>query len=96
MLPSTQVLGTAHTSFSIRFAPVCPLDAMVTAPLLEPSGSADAYALQSLQDATIFMQASMGKQMQRMKRYYDAYVKPQFFEEGDQVLLFNIRKKTGH
>jgi len=78
------------------FAPPCPLDAMVTASLLEPAGSADPYALQALewlQEAATFMRATTGKQMQRMKRYYDASVKPQSFEEGDQVLLFDPRKK---
>ena len=69
---------------------------MVTAPSLEPARSADAYALQALewlQEAATFMQAATGKQLERMKRYYDASVKPQQFEEGGQVLLFDPCKK---
>jgi len=69
---------------------------MVTTPSLEPSGSADEYDLQvleRLQEAATFVRATMGKPMQRMKRYYDASVKPQQFEEGDQVLIFNPCKK---
>jgi len=45
---------------------------MVTAPALEPvAGSADEYALQALerlQEAATFMRATMGKQMQRIKK----------------------------
>jgi len=55
---------------------------MVTVPALEPAGSADEYALQAserLQEAAIFVRAATGKQIQRMKRYYDASVKPQRF-----------------
>jgi len=33
--------------------------------------------------------------MQRMKRYYDASVKPKQFEENEDVLLFDPRKKRG-
>jgi len=72
---------------------------MVTAPALEPTGSADEYALQALerfQEAATFVQATMGKQMQRMKKYYDASVNPQRLEEGNQILLFDPRKKRGH
>jgi len=35
----------------------------------------------------------MGKQMQRMKKYYDTYIKPKQFEENKEVLLFDPRKK---
>ena len=50
---------------------------MVTAPSLEPAGSANEYTLQGLerlQEAATFMRAATGKQMQRKKRYYDASV----------------------
>jgi len=45
------------------FAPACPLDAMVTAPVLEPAGNADDYALQALerlQKVAVFIQAMTG------------------------------------
>jgi len=51
---------------------------------------------QRLQEAATFVQVATGKQMQRMKRYYDVSVKPQRFEEGDQVLLFDPQKKREH
>ena len=69
---------------------------MVTAPALELAGSSNEYALQALerlQEAATFVRAAMGKQMQRMKKDNDASVKPQTFEEGDQMLLFDPRKK---
>jgi len=78
------------------FAPICPLDAMLTALALEPAGSADEYAVQALerfQEAATFVRTATGKQMQRMKKYYNASVKPQRFEGGDHVLLFDPRKK---
>jgi len=62
---------------------------MVTAPVLEPVGNADEYtlqALQRLQEAATFIRDLTGKQMQRMKKYYDACVKPLQFEEGGLLL----------
>ena len=78
------------------FAPACLLDAMVSAPALEPAGSADVYALQAfewLQEVAAFVCTMMGKQMERIKRYYDASVKSQKFEEGHKVLLFNPEER---
>ena len=34
-----------------------------------------------------------GKQMQRMKCYYDSSAKPQQFEEGEEVLVYDPRKE---
>jgi len=51
---------------------------MVTAPALEAAGSADEYSLQALerlQEAATFMSATTRKQVQQVKKYYDASVK---------------------
>jgi len=72
---------------------------MVTEPALELAGSTDEYALQALerlQEAATLVHATTGKQMQQMKKYYDASIKPQRFEEGNHVILFDPRKKEGH
>jgi len=45
-------------------------------------------ALERQQEAAQFVRATTGKQMQQMKQYYDASVKPQRFEEGTKVLVF--------
>jgi len=64
----------------------------------EPANNADEYMLQAmerLQEATQFVRNYTGKQMQRMKKYYDASVKPKQFKENEEVLLFDPRKKRG-
>jgi len=72
----------------------------VTPPVLEPAGSADEYALQALERlqevASTLIRAMTGKQMQRMKKYYDTSIKPQRFEEGENVLFCDTRKKRSH
>ena len=100
--------ATVHTSTGYSphelfysFAPACPLDALVrlvTTPMPEPVNNADEYALQAmeqLQEAARFVRSFTGKQIQRMKQSYDASVRPKQFEENDEVLLFDPRKKRG-
>jgi len=80
------------------FASSCPLDALVSTPASESVSSADEYALQTfehLQEAPAFVRQYTGKQMQRMKRYYDSSVKPVSYTEGGKVLVYNPRKKRG-
>jgi len=97
--------ATVHTSTGYSphelfysFAPACPLDALVSTPMPQPASNADEYALQAmerLQEAAQFVRSFTGKQMERMKKHYDASVKPKWFEENEEVLLFNPRKKRG-
>jgi len=47
------------------------------------------------QDATAFVHEYTGKQMWRMKTYYDASVRPTQFQEGQKVLLYDPHKKRG-
>jgi len=78
------------------FAPSCPLDVMVSIPASDPVSNADKYALQAfkrLQEATAFVREHTGKQMQRMKRYYDSSVKPQGYAVGEKVPVYNPRKQ---
>jgi len=80
------------------FAPSCPLDAMVSVPASDPVSNADEYALQAferLQEATAFVRGFTGKNMQRMKHYYDSSVRPQSYTEGEKVLAFDPRQKRG-
>jgi len=97
--------ATVHTSTGYSphelfysFALACPLDALVSTPMPEPASNADQYALQAmerLQEATQFVCNYTGKQIQRMKKTYDASVRPKQFEEKEEVLLFDPRKKRG-
>jgi len=48
-----------------------------------------------LQEATAFVCDFTGKNMQRMKRCYDATVKPQSYAIGEQVLVYNPKKCRG-
>ena len=76
----------------------CPLDVMVAAPSCELATNADQHALQAvecLQAATSFVREMTGKSLQRMKRYYDASVRPQSYEVHEQVLYYDPRKKRG-
>jgi len=78
--------ATVHTSMGYSphelfysFAPACPVDALVSTPMPEPANNADKYALQAmerLQEAAQFIRNYTGRQMQRMKKYYDGSVKP--------------------
>jgi len=80
------------------FAPACPLDALISAPALDPDSNADEFALQALekmQEAAAFVRKYSGRQMGRMKTYYDASVRPTEFQEGQKVLLYDPRKKRG-
>jgi len=80
------------------FAPSCPLDAMVSAPASDAISNADEFALQifeCLQESTAFVREFTGKNMQRMKRYYDSSVKPVSYTEGEKVLVYNPRKQGG-
>jgi len=80
------------------FAPSCPLDAMVITLVLKPTGNADEYALHALdrlQEAASFIHELMGKQMQQMKHYYNTSVEDQQFEEGEQVLVYDPKKRRG-
>jgi len=61
------------------------LDAQVTAPTLEPVDNADAYAMQALEhlrEAYAFVRTATGKQVQHMKRRYNAVVKLKAFKPG--------------
>jgi len=80
------------------FAPSCPLDAMVSTPAPEPASNADEFALQTferLQEATAFVWQFTSKGMQRMKKRYDVSVRPQSYNVGERVLLYNPRKQKG-
>jgi len=80
------------------FSPSCPLDAQVDAPSENPVNNADAYALQAedrLRDAFTFMRKVTGRQMERMKRYYDASVKPARFDEGNFHVIVLSEEEAG-
>ena len=82
-------VGTSPQTFLL----VCPAslqDDLVTAPALEPALNADENILQAI------AKAMTSKQMQYMKKYYNTSVKPQWFEEGDKVLHFHLKNKSGH
>jgi len=97
--------ATVHTSTGYSphelfyaFAPACPLDTLVDTPMPEPANNADQYALQAmerLQEAAKFVRNYTGKQIQRMKKTYDASVRPKQFEENKEVLLFDPCKRRG-
>ena len=71
---------------------------MVSTPASDPASNADEFALQTferLQEATAFVRQYTGRGMQRMKRQYDGSVKPQSYEVGEKVLLYNPLKQHG-
>jgi len=71
---------------------------MVSTPTSDPASNADEFALQTferLQEATAFVRQYNGRGMQRMKRQYDCSVKPQSYEVGEKVLLYNPWKQRG-
>jgi len=64
----------------------------------EPANNADEYALQAMEwlhEGAQLVRSYTGKQMQQMKKYHDASVKPKQFGENKEVLLFDSRKKRG-
>jgi len=88
--PFTQCYGVQPHELFYSFRPSCLLDAQVDAPSEKPVNNADAYALSAekrLRDAFTFRRKVTGRQVERMKRYYDASVKPARFDEGSFVLL---------
>ena len=97
--------ATVHTStgYSLHvlfysFAPSCPLDAVVSTPASDPASNADEFALQTLehfQEATALVHDFTGKNIQRMKRRYDATVRPQSYAIGEKVLVYNPKKRRG-
>jgi len=97
--------ATVHTSTGYSphelfysFAPSCPLDAIVSTPASDPASNADELALQTferLQEANAFVCEFTGRNLQRMKRRYDASVKPQTYSVGKKVLVYNPKKRQG-
>jgi len=80
------------------FAPSCPSEAVVSTPASDPASNADEFALQSferLQEATAFVREYTGKNIQCMKRQYDSAVKPQSYEIGEKVLVYNPKNQHG-
>jgi len=72
---------------------------MVSTPASDPVSNADEFALQAferLQEAASFVRDFTGRQMSRMKQYYDSSVKPVSFADGEKVLVYIPRKKRGH
>jgi len=98
--------ATVHTSTGYSphelfysFAPSCPLDAMVSTPASDPVSNTDEFALQAferLRETASFVRDFTGRQMSRMKQYYDSSVKPMSFADGEKVLVYNPKKKRGH
>ena len=69
---------------------------MVSTPASEPVSNADEFSLQAferLQEAASFVRDYMGRQMSRMKRYFDSSIKPVSFADGEKVLVYNSNKK---
>jgi len=97
--------ATVHTSTGYSphelfylFAPSCPLDAVVSTPASDPASNGDEFALQTfecLQEATAFVRDFTGKNIQRMKRRYDATVRPQSYAICEKVLVYNPKKRRG-
>ena len=87
--------ATVHTSTGYSphelfysFAPSCLLDAIVCTPASEPASNADEFALQTfelLQETNAFIREFTGRNMQRMKRRYDASVRLQTYSIGEKV-----------
>jgi len=68
----------------------------VSTPASDPVSNADEFALQTfqhLQESTAFVRQFTGKNMQRMKHYYDSSVKPQNYNVGEKVLVYNPWKQ---
>ena len=72
---------------------------MISTAAPEPVSTADEFALQAferLQEAAAFVRDFTGRQMTRMKQYFDSSVKPMSFTDGEKVLVYNRKKKKGH
>jgi len=70
----------------------------VSTPASDPASNADEFALQTserLQEATAFVRDFTGRNIQRMKRRYDASVRPQSHTIGEKVLVYNPKKRRG-
>ena len=88
---------TPHELF-YSFKPSCALDVMTDTPLDNGVSNADEFALRLLermQTAFAYVRQFNGKQVERMKRYYNALVKPKQFAVNDFVLLFCPKRKRG-
>ena len=48
-----------------------------------------------LQEANAFVRKFTGRNVQRMKRRYDASVKPQTYSIGEKVSVYNPKKRRG-
>ena len=51
--------------------------------------------LNVLQEANAFVREFTGRNIQRMKRRYDASVRPQTYSIGEKVLVYNPKKRRG-
>jgi len=70
----------------------------VSTPASDPATNADEFALQSferLQEATAFVREFTGRNIARLKRLYDSAIKPQSYEIGEKVLVYNPKKHRG-
>jgi RNase H-like domain found in reverse transcriptase/Integrase zinc binding domain/Integrase core domain/Reverse transcriptase (RNA-dependent DNA polymerase) len=80
------------------FRPCCALDVLTDSPMDDSVSNADEFALQlaeRMQEAFAFVRKFNGRQVDRMKRYYDASVKPKQFKVNDFVLLYCPKRKRG-
>ena len=69
---------------------------MVSTPASDSVSNVDEFALQAferLQEAASFVRDYTGRQMSRMKKYFDSSVKPVRFADGEKVLVYNPKKK---
>ena len=77
------------------FAPCFPLHAIVCTPASEPASNDDDFALQTfqlLQAANAVVGEFTGRNIQRMKRRYDASVTAQSYSVGEKVSLYSPHK----
>ena len=80
------------------FAPCFSLHAIVCTPASEPASNADDFALQTfelLQAANAVVREFTGRNIQRMKRRYDASVRPQSYSIGEKVSVYTPKKRRG-
>ena len=76
------------------FKTTCPLDVLVDSPVEDAADSADTYALQTterLQKTYRFVKNYTGRQAERMRKAYDATIKPKRF--GDDTLFYCTRQR---
>ena len=70
----------------------------MSTPASDPASNADEFALQTferLPEANAFVREFTGHNVQRMKRRYDASVRPQTYTIGEKVLVYNPKKRRG-